>query len=70
MIGDSIGSIIWGTIGDSIGSNVGSSIGIILLTKATAAQIEVALGYHTVRGLYCQTVVFAATIVWGVGRLY
>ena len=35
---------------------------IILLTKTTAAQNEVALNYHKVRGLYIQAVVFAATI--------
>ena len=36
--------------------------GIILLTKTTAAQNEVALSYHKVRGLYIPAVVFAATI--------
>ena len=36
---------------------------IILLTKTTAAQNEVALSYHRVRGLYFMAVVFAATIV-------
>ena len=35
----------------------------ILLTKKTAAQNEVALSYHRVRGLYFLAVVFAATIV-------
>ena len=35
---------------------------IILLTKTTAAQIEVALSYQRVRGLYFLTVVFAVTI--------
>ena len=31
----------------------------ILLTKTTAAQNEVALSYHRVRGLYFLAVVFA-----------
>ena len=35
----------------------------ILLTKTTAAQNEVALSYHIVRGLYFLAVVFVATIV-------
>ena len=35
---------------------------IILLIKATAAQNEDALRYHSVRGLYFLAVVFAATI--------
>ena len=34
-----------------------------LLTKATAAQNEVAFSYHIVRGLYFLAVVFAANIV-------
>ena len=34
----------------------------ILLTKTTAAQNDVALSYHRVRGLYFLPVVFAATI--------
>ena len=34
----------------------------IILTKTTAAQNEVALSYHRVRGLYFQAVVFEATI--------
>ena len=34
----------------------------ILLTKATAAQNEVALSYHGMRGLYFLAVVFAAAI--------
>ena len=34
----------------------------MLLTKTTAAQNEVALSYHKLRGLYIQVVVFAATI--------
>ena len=34
----------------------------IRLTKITAAQNEVALSYHRVRGLYFLAVVFAATI--------
>ena len=34
----------------------------IILTKTTAAQIEVALSYHRVRGLYFMAVIFAATI--------
>ena len=34
-----------------------------LLTKATAAQTEVALGYDSVRGLYFLAVVFLRTIV-------
>ena len=39
------------------------SIVNILLTKTTAAQNEVALSYHSVRGLYFLAVVFVATIV-------
>ena len=35
----------------------------ILLTKITAAQNEVALRYHRVRGLYFLAVIFATTIV-------
>ena len=35
-----------------------------LLTKITAAQNEVALSYHKVRGLYFLAVIFAATIIW------
>ena len=35
----------------------------ILLTKITAAQNEVALSYHRVRGLYFLAAIFAATIV-------
>ena len=34
----------------------------MLLAKTTAAQNEVALSYHRVRGIYFLTVVFAATI--------
>ena len=36
---------------------------VILLTKTTAALSEVALSYHSVRGLYFLAVVFAVTIV-------
>ena len=36
---------------------------IILLTKTTAAQNEVALSYHRVRGQYFLTVTFVATII-------
>ena len=39
------------------------SLTTILLTKTTAAQNEIALSYHRVRGLYFLAVVFAATIV-------
>ena len=35
----------------------------IPLTKTTAAQNEVALIYHSVRGLYFLAVVFVATII-------
>ena len=35
----------------------------IVLTKTTAAQNEVTLGYHKVHGQYFLAVVFAATIV-------
>ena len=35
----------------------------ILLTKTTAAQNEGALIYHSVRGLYFQSVVFVASLV-------
>ena len=35
---------------------------IILLTKTTAAQNEVALGYHRLRGLYLPAVVSVTTI--------
>ena len=38
-------------------------LNIIVLTKTTAAQNEVALSYHRVRGLYFLAVVFGATIV-------
>ena len=38
-------------------------LSIILLIKTTAAQNEVALSYHSMRGLYFLAVVFAATIV-------
>ena len=34
----------------------------MFLTKTTAAQNEVALSYHRVRGLYFLAVVFAVTI--------
>ena len=34
----------------------------ILLTKTTAAQNEVALSYHKVRGVYFLAVVFVRTI--------
>ena len=36
---------------------------ITVLTKTTAAQNEVALSYHRVRGLYSQAVVIEATII-------
>ena len=36
---------------------------IILFTKTTAAQDEVALSYHVARGVYFLAVVFAAVIV-------
>ena len=36
---------------------------LIFPTKTTAAQNEVALSYHKVRGLYFLAVVFEATIV-------
>ena len=35
----------------------------ILLTKVTAAQIEVAISHYKVRGLYFKAVIFAASIV-------
>ena len=35
----------------------------ILPTKTTAAQNEVALSYHKVRGLYFLAVIFAATMI-------
>ena len=35
----------------------------ILLRKTTAAQNEVALSYHKVRGLYFLAVVFEATVI-------
>ena len=40
-------------------------MGTILLTKTTAAQNEVALSYHRVRGLYFLAVIFVATIYTG-----
>ena len=40
-----------------------SIIYTILLIKTTAAQNEVALSYHRVRGLHFLAVVFVATIV-------
>ena len=36
----------------------------IFLTKTTAAQNEVALSHHRVRGLYFLAVVFAATMAY------
>ena len=36
---------------------------IILLIKLTAAQNEVALSYHRVRGLYFLSVIFAGTVL-------
>ena len=39
---------------------------LYLLTKITAAQNEVALSYHSVRGLYFLAAVFAATTVLAV----
>ena len=36
---------------------------LTVLTKITAAQNEVALSYHRVRGLYSQAVVSAVTVV-------
>ena len=35
----------------------------ILLTKITAAQSEVALSYHGMRGLYFLAVVFASSTI-------
>ena len=35
----------------------------IFLTKTTAAKNEVALSYHTLRGLYFLAVIFASTIL-------
>ena len=35
----------------------------MLLTKTAAAQNEVALSYHTVRGLYFLAAVFAAIVI-------
>ena len=43
-------------------------IAIILLTKTTAAQSEVALSYHKVRGLYFPAVVIAVTIEKYLGK--
>ena len=40
----------------------------ILLTKTTAPKNEVALSYHSVRGLYFLAVVFATTIYHCVGH--
>ena len=42
-------------------SNVSDAF--ILPTKTTAAQNEVALSYHNVRGLYFLAVVFTVTVV-------
>ena len=42
----------------------GTSQYLILLTKTTAAQNEVALSYHRVRGLYVLVVFFVATIIY------
>ena len=39
------------------------NINIMLFTKTTAAQNEVALSYNRVRGLYFLAVVFVATII-------
>ena len=37
---------------------------VINLTKTTAAQNEVALGYHSVRGLHFLAVVFVVIIIF------
>ena len=47
---------------DIIFALVNCKLYTILLTKTAAAQNEVALSYHKVRGLYFLAVVFAATI--------
>ena len=49
---------------DSFGGplHLGVVLVIILLTKTTTAQNEVALSYHPVRGLYFMAVIFATTI--------
>ena len=39
------------------------SVVAMLITKITAAQSEVTLSYHRVRGLYILAVVFVATII-------
>ena len=41
----------------------------MLLTKTTAAQNEVALSYHRVRGQYFLAVVFAVTIYKLINRV-
>ena len=40
-----------------------NNVDTIPLTKTTAAQNEVAISYHRVRGLYFLAVVFVATII-------
>ena len=35
---------------------------VVLITKVTAAQNELSLNYHRVRGLYFLSVIFAAII--------
>ena len=42
---------------------VGLHVSYIHLTKTTAAQNEVALSYHSVRGLYFLAVVFVRSII-------
>ena len=41
-----------------------------LLTKTTAAQNEVALSYHKLRGLYFLAVVFAGSIICCIMYIY
>ena len=48
-------------------SNIPNELGYIPLTKTTAAQNEVALSYHRVRGLYFPAVVFVRSIVFFTG---
>ena len=44
-------------------ANKSSFHNTIVLTKTTAAQNDIVLSYHRVRGLYFLAVVFAATMV-------
>ena len=50
--------------------NTSASRNPILLTKITAVQTEDALSYYRARGLYFLAVVFVATLLWCISRLF